>query len=58
MNDKNNLTNMEEEWALQGLEASEMQAIVGGQAGGHGHSEEVIFHPVPVYATRWLPPPG
>jgi hypothetical protein len=43
--------------ALQEVETSELQAIVGGQDGGHGHSEQSRFPLVPGDPTPWLPHP-
>jgi hypothetical protein len=43
MNKKNELTRKEKGPALHEVETAELEAIVGGQAGGHGHSEALLL---------------
>jgi hypothetical protein len=57
MNETNKLKKADEGPAPHAAETSELRAIVGGQDGGHGHSEQISFHPVPGYPTSWLPHP-
>jgi hypothetical protein len=43
MNEKNELTKNDKGPALHEVETAELQAIVGGQAGGHGHSDALLL---------------
>jgi hypothetical protein len=55
MNAMNTMTKNEERPTLREVGTSELQAIVGGQVGGHGKGEQISFHPVPGYPTPWQP---
>jgi hypothetical protein len=52
MNKKNELPKNETGPALLEVETAELQAIIGGQVGGHGHSEALLLAGLPL-PTPW-----